>query len=69
MYFLKSNINLLTLENLIILAIQKGFIAYPRKELTDHILKEDNLALATMRQIAGTKQTCVVMLTKNCDDR
>ena len=42
----------------------KGFIAYPRKELTDHILKEDNLALATMRQIAGTKQTCVVMLTK-----
>lgn len=41
-----------------------GFLGRPRKELTDNLLQPDNIALATLRQIAGTKQTCVVMLTK-----
>jgi len=41
----------------------KGFIAYPRKELTECLLS-DNLALATMRQVAGVTDECEVFATK-----
>jgi len=41
----------------------KGFIAYPRKQLTNSLIN-DNLALATMRQIAGSTEACQILLTK-----
>jgi len=41
----------------------KGFLAYPRKPLTDLILRQ-NLALATMRQISGSVEPCEVLITK-----
>ncbi|OQW70724.1 MAG: DNA methyltransferase [Proteobacteria bacterium ST_bin12] len=40
----------------------KGFIAYPRKELTENLIRE-NLALATMRQLADTTELCEVLIT------
>ena len=40
----------------------KGFIAYPRKELTECLLTK-NLALATMRQVAGVPDECEVFAT------
>lgn len=41
----------------------KGFIAYPRKQLTDSILK-GSIALATMRQIIGSIEPCQALITK-----
>lgn len=43
----------------------KGFMAYPRKELTDHLLQKDNLALCTVRQIAGTLDNCLIMISEH----
>lgn len=40
----------------------KGFIAYPRKELTESLLQE-NVALATMRQLSGTTELCQAIIT------
>ena len=40
----------------------KGFLAYPRKELTECLLS-GNLALSTMRQIAGVPDECEVFVT------
>ncbi len=42
----------------------KGFLAYPRKLLTDSILKE-NYSLATLRQISGSAEPCQVLITKH----
>lgn len=41
----------------------KGFLAYPRKELTEYLLHSDNIALCTVRQIAGTKNNCLIMVS------
>lgn len=41
----------------------KGFVAYPRKKLTDVILKS-NYTLATLRQISGSTETCQILVTK-----
>jgi len=41
----------------------KGFLAYPRKQLTDTILK-GSVALATMRQIVGSTEPCQALITK-----
>lgn len=40
----------------------KGFLAYPRKNLTECLLS-GNLALSTMRQIAGVPDECEVFVT------
>ena len=40
----------------------KGFIAYPRKELSETIIS-GSVALATMRQIAGVQDECEVIAT------
>lgn len=40
----------------------KGFIAYPRKELSECLLA-GSIALATMRQIAGVQDECEVIAT------
>ncbi len=40
----------------------KGFIAYPRKEISECIIA-GSVALATMRQIAGVQDECEVMAT------
>jgi hypothetical protein len=42
----------------------KGFIAYPRRDLTDHLLKP-NLALATTRQIRGTIDPCEALVSRH----
>jgi hypothetical protein len=42
----------------------KGFLAYPRADLTEQLLKP-NLALATLRQIAGVEDTCEVLATRH----
>lgn len=41
----------------------KGFIAYPRRELTNSILK-GSLALVSLRQIAGTNDLCPILITR-----
>ena len=44
----------------------KGFMAYPRYELTRHLLEQNqgNIALASMRQIAGVPDKCEIFVTK-----
>jgi hypothetical protein len=41
----------------------KGFLAYPRSDLTRHLLIE-NIALASVRQIAGVSDLCEVFVTR-----
>jgi predicted helicase len=41
----------------------KGFVAYPRKELTNHLLPSDNIALSVMRQVAGNGPISQFMVT------
>lgn len=43
----------------------KGFLAYPRADVSKHILHENNLTLHTMRQLSGTKEACEVLVTKD----
>lgn len=42
----------------------KGFIAYPRADVTAHMLRP-NLALISMRQIAGVPDLCEAFVTRN----
>ncbi len=42
----------------------KGFLAYPRADVTDH-LQPSNLALASVRQIAGVPDLCEVLATRH----
>jgi hypothetical protein len=41
----------------------KGFVAYPRADVTAHLLK-DNIALVSMRQIAGTADVCEAVVSR-----
>jgi predicted helicase len=41
----------------------KGFVAYPRADVTAHLLK-DNISLVSMRQIAGTEDVCEAVVSR-----